>query len=451
MPKYDWGDRKGKVHTRRKRSAAQLGKAKRRKAQGRADARLNRDPLYDPSSTLSGANLSRAADALVGLEFNPQRKALQQEATQAQRQGGAVQSRASDYFLQLAQGERGNVERSQALGGMLQQRLGDIGKTSQTAIDTSQARTEDLLRADEGTRGAGLQGDQGRLMEELAAARARSTASTQTAQQDAAAQTQGYTQLADLSRQAREVRGGEVVGQVANATSARLADVATRRAALESQVGPARTEKLLGLRQSGFENAATAAGLGLDQAKLQAQIQQTRSDASLARAKLRSTNRQNRARNRLTQQQINATLRGQTISAYTQRRGQNISSQDRALDRATRLKIAATRRAGGKLESADAQKLKTSVSNALADITSGQPLTITDNGKTKTYTNPAKYLRDAGASGIVIRAAMERKTGGLNYDTARELRQLGVRVPRNWVRGRPRRNPAKDRPGPQGH
>jgi hypothetical protein len=170
------------------------------------------------------------------------------------------------------------------------------------------------------------------------------------------------------------------------------------------------------------------AGLGLDQAKLQAQIQQTRSDASLARAKLRSTNRQNRARNRLTRQQINATLRGQSISAYTQRRGQDLTTQQRALDRASREKIAKARRKGTKLESADAKKVKTGIVNAVADVNSGAM--VLDG---KRYTDPAKYLRAAGAPGIVIKAALERRGGGLKLSTVSELRRLGVRVPRAWI------------------
>jgi hypothetical protein len=224
----------------------------------------------------------------------------------------AVQKRAGSYFTQLAEAERGNVERTQALGGLLQGRLADIGRASTTALDETQRRSQEVLGADQAVRGPGLGGDPSRLMEELAAARTRSTLSTQTAQQDATAQTGNYAGLADIARQARELRGGETVQQVANATQARLTDVASRRAALEAQVGPARTKNLLDLRQSGFENAATAAGLDLDQAKLQAQMSQDVRDTRLARAKLRSTNRQNRARNRLTRAQIRATLRGQT-------------------------------------------------------------------------------------------------------------------------------------------
>jgi hypothetical protein len=419
--------------------------------------RLNRDPLYQPAQQLSGANLSHAADALVKLEFNPTRKALQQESAQASTQGKAVQNRAGSYFTQLAEAERGNVERTQALGGLLQGRLADIGRASTTALDETQRRSQEVLGADQAVRGPGLGGDPSRLMEELAAARTRSTLSTQTAQQDATAQTGNYAGLADIARQARELRGGETVQQVANATQARLTDVASRRAALEAQVGPARTKNLLDLRQSGFENAATAAGLDLDQAKLQAQMSQDVRDTRLARAKLRSTNRQNRARNRLTRAQIRATLRGQSLSAatqrrgqditaFTQQRGQNISASQQAANRASREKIARTRKAGKSLEPADARKVKQSVSNALALIRSGD---MTYKGKT--YTRPGRMLRDMGAPGIVVQAAMERNTGGLNYDTARELRQLGVRVPRSWLRGQPRRNPQKDRPGLGGH
>jgi hypothetical protein len=400
--------------------------------------RLNRDPLYQPAQQLSGANLSHAADALVKLEFNPTRKALQQESAQASTQGKAVQNRAGSYFTQLAEAERGNVERTQALGGLLQGRLADIGRASTTALDETQRRSQEVLGADQAVRGPGLGGDPSRLMEELAAARTRSTLSTQTAQQDATAQTGNYAGLADIARQARELRGGETVQQVGNATMARLSDVASRRAALEAQVGPARTKNLVDLRQSGFENAATAAGLDLDQAKLQAQMSQDVRDTRLARAKLRSTNRQNRARNKLTRAQIRATLRGQTLSAATQRRGQNITAftQQRGQNIS----------AGKSLEPADARKVKQSVSNALALIRSGD---MTYKGKT--YTRPGRMLRDMGAPGIVVQAAMERNTGGLNYDTARELRQLGVRVPRSWLRGQPRRNPQKDRPGLGGH
>jgi hypothetical protein len=423
----------------------------------RTRRRLNRDPLYQPAQQLSGANLSHAADALVHLEFDPTRKALQQEAAQASTQGGAVQQRAGSYFTQLAEAERGNVERSKALGGLLQTQLGDIGRASTTALDEAQKRSQDVLGADQAVRGPGLGGDPSRLMEELAAARTRSTLSTQAAQQDATNQTGNYAGLADISRQARELRGGETVQQIGNATQARLNDVASRRAALEAQVGPARTKSLLDLRQSGFENAATAAGLDLDQAKLQAQMSTDASDAALARAKLRATNRQNRARNRLTRAQIRATLRGQTLSsattrrgqnitAFTQQRGQNISAAQQAANRASREKIAATRKAGKSLEPTDARKVKQSVSNALALITSGgHDLQRQDVHK------PGSMLRDMGAPGIVVQAAMERNTGGLNYDTARELRQLGVRVPRNWLRGQPRRNPQKDRPGLGGH
>jgi hypothetical protein len=438
--KYAWGDGKGRVHSRPKRTPAQLRKAVRQKAVRRADARLDKDPLYDPAQQLSGARLSHAAQALTDLEFNPQRKALTTEATQAERQGGALQSRAGGYFLQLAEAERGNVERSQAVGNLLQQRLGTIGQESTQALDAAQQKSQDVLNSDETLRGPGLQGGSTQLAEELAAARARQASSQQAATTEAAASTADYGNLADLSRRAREVRGGETVQQLANAESAQLGDIASRRAALEASVGPKRTENLLNLRQSGFENAATAAGLDIDQAKIRQQMRSDAQDAALARAKLRATNKQNKARNRLTRAQIRATRRGQTLSAATQRRGQtiqertqirsqNMTAAQRAADRASRERIAKARRKGTKVEPADARKIKTSISNALADITSGVPLKIDK----KTYSNPAAWLRDQGAPGIVIKAAMERRHGGLRLETVSELRRLGVRVPKGWI------------------
>jgi hypothetical protein len=416
--RYSWGDGKGRVHSRPKRTRSQLNAAKRTRAQ-------DRDPLYDPTQQLSGSRLAGAADALVGLEFDPQRRALEQEAAQTQTQGAAVQNRANSYFLQLAEAERGNVERGQAIGNLLNGQIAEIGRQTNSALDTAQAQGVAAL----GGRPSGLDGGGSeQLATELAAARARAAENTQRAGQDAGSQTAAFTSLADLSRQARELRGGETVQQLANAQSAKLSEIGTRRAALEASVGPKRVEQILGLRQSGFENAATAAGLDLDRAELQAQVQQEQTDAQLAKARLRATNRQNRARNKLTAKQIAATKRGQTLSAETQRRGQditlrgqNMSAAQRAADRKSRENIAKARRKGTKLESADAKKVKTGIVNAVADL---------DQRKPK---NAAAWLRKQGAPGIVIRAALERQRGGLKLSTVAELKRLGIRVPRSWI------------------
>jgi hypothetical protein len=406
---------------RPKRTPAQIRKARRIRRQ-------DRNPLYDPTSQLSGSRLAKAAGDLVNLEVGPQRKALDFEAAQTRTQGAAVQGRANDYFMQLAQAERGNVERGSAIGNLLNGTIAEIGKQTNSALDTAAAQGAAALGADAAVRGPGLDGGSSKLAEELAAARARAGENTQRAGLDAASQTASFTSLADLSRQARELRGGETVQQLANAQQSKLADVSSRRAALEASVGPKRVEQILGLRQSGFENAATAAGLDLDRAELQAQVQQEQTDAQLAKARLRATNRQNRARNKLTAKQIAATKRGQTLSAETQRRGQditlrgqNMSAAQRAADRKSRENIAKARRKGTKLESADAKKVKTGIVNAVADL---------DQRKPK---NAAAWLRKQGAPGIVIRAALERQRGGLKLSTVAELKRLGIRGPRSWI------------------
>lgn len=417
--RHRWDD--GKLHSRPQRTQAQLQRAVQRKRRRRRQARQQADPLYDPAQQLSGRNLRRAADALTALEFNPQRRALQREAAQVETQGGALQSRAGDYFRQLAERERGSVERARALGAQLGQDVARIGGEAQTQLSDVGDQALELMRQDEAVRGGGLSGGTGAVGEELAAARARATATQQTAANDAAAQGTGYAQLADLSRQARELMGGEIVGQLGNRTAGQLEDVRGRMAALEELAGPKRTQNLLTLRQQGFENAATAAGLDLDREELQAQMQQDAAETRLARQRLRSTNRQNRQRNRLTERQIEATERGQDISAETQRRGQDVSAEQRRLDRESRERIARARRTGSKLESADAKKVKTGIVNAVADLESVNPK------------RPAKWLRKQGAPGIVIRAALERRSGGLKLSTVAELRRLGIRVPRSWI------------------
>jgi hypothetical protein len=151
-------------------------------------------------------------------------------------------------------------------------------------------------------------------------------------------------------------------------------------------------------------------------------MQTEANDFTLATKKLRQTAQQNRARNRLTEQQIKATLRGQTLSSQTQRRGQNIQAEIQRRNRASREAIAEANRrakAGGKakLESADARKIKIGIGNASAALGAGKS---------------EKWLRKQGAPELVIRAAKERARGGLSLATQAELKRLGVRVPKGW-------------------
>jgi hypothetical protein len=413
MPKrYRWND--GKLHTRKQRTRTQLRAA----VQAKRDAA---DPLLNPAQPLSGANLRNASEALVGLEFGPQRAALDQESRQIDTQGGALAGKASNYFLELAKAEMGSVDRMKAIGELAGSQIGAAGQAAQGTLDKVASEAQALRGQDAGVRGPGLQSTD-RLAEELAAARTRAGDVTRVAATDTANSMGNYAGLADISRQARELRGGETVQQILNQIATQQADVRSRRGALEGQVGNARTKALLDLRQQGFENAATAEGLGIDRAELQARMRTDAQDFQIAQGKLRETRRQNSARNRLTEKQINATLRGQTLSSQTQRRGQDIQAEIQRRNRASRESIAAANRRakkGGsaKLESADARKVKIGIGNASAALQAGRT---------------EKWLRKQGAPELVIRAAKERAAGGLTLATQAELKRLGVRVPKGW-------------------
>ena len=412
MARYRWSD--GKLHSRKQRTRGQLRAA----VQAKRD---NANPLYDPAAPLSGANLRGAADSLVGLEFGPQRAALQQESAKIDTQGGALAGRASDYFLQLARQEQGSVDRMKAVGEMVGGQIRDAGAANQTALDKVAGEAETLRSQDVAVRGEGLQSTD-RLAEELAASRARAAAAQQTASTDAAQTTGNYAGLADLSRQAREQRGGETVQQILNRIATQQADVRSRSSALEGQVGNARTKAVLDLRQQGFENAATAAGLDIDQAELKARLANDQADNRLARQQLAETRRQNAARNKLTEAQIRATRRGQTLSSSTQRRGQDIQAEIQRRNRSSREAIAQANRDAkkggkGRLESADARKLKIQIGDSTAALQSGRT---------------EKWLRKQGAPSIVIKAAKERQAGGLTLATQAELKRLGIRVPKGW-------------------
>ena len=125
----------------------------------------------------------------------------------------------------------------------------------------------------------------------------------------------------------------------------------------------------------------------------------------------------------------------------TQRRGQNITragqltaSQDRRLDRQSREQIATLNRQAkadekrrGRPEPADSRKARNSIVSIVADI----------KGDPKFRGRPPEatlaLLRKRGANPLEARAAYEiHRAGGVADNTARMLRQAGIRVPRGW-------------------
>jgi hypothetical protein len=440
-------------------------KAKKPKAKKPKKHNYNTDPLYSPAQQLSGANLRKAALDLSALEFRPQEQALARRSQDVNTQGAALSGRASDYYIQLAREEQGNLDRIKALQGLTSSQLNEAGQASQSTLSGIADQAQRLADQDSAVRGRGLQAGADLVGQEVASQRGLATRDLQQAQAQAAATTQGYGQFAGLAGQAISARGAETQQMLLNNLARQQTGIADERATLAAQRGSATTKNLTTLRQSAFENLATEQGLGIKQADLQAQVNQQQATAKLRTRQQKEVERQNRARNKLTKKQIAAVKRGQTISARTQRRGQNISSStqrrgqnmsaaQRAADRAARQRIAATRRstsrgggrAGSGGMSAAAIKQRTNIDAAVVQIGNDRKLSPHRNERGPYLVN---VLVKRGLDPLSAQAAVEiARYGVLRPATQSRLRRAGIRIPRDW---KPRRQKRPTGPFGTGH
>lgn len=385
--------------------------------------------LYDPTQPLQGKRLRRSSKLLTALEFDPQRRALEREEAKIVSQGNAGVDRASTYYRDVVDRTQGDVSTQAAIGELLRQKIGASGAEAQAGISNAVGQAAQLRRADEFTRGPGLDGGSNASAMEAQAAAQRAAAAQQQGLDSEAQGTANYQQLSDLSRRATAAQGGETQRELLLQLANQRAGISDKRSALEASAAGKQRQNVLDLRQQGFENLVTMEGLGIKREDLQADIENSKADQALAKKKLRQQSKDSKRRARLQRRQIAATRRGQDISAETQRRGQDISAQQQERNRASREAIARSKKTKRPMESSDARKVKQGIVNAVADMVEDPKL------KNKPPAEQARILRKRGAPAVVIRAARERSTGGLNADTAAELRALGIRVPKAWLRG----------------
>lgn len=437
--------------------AAAAGKKAAKKRRNRQTAAYNADPLNDPTTVLSGAALRRAAQEVVKVQFDPQRAALGQELSQVNRQTDAQVERAGDYYRNLARDEAKSVARQQAVGALAGQAVNTLGARADDSL--ARAGQTAIAQADPGQTGA-----TSRVAEEMAAARMRSAGDTQNAALSTNASAANYAGLAGIASQATAMRGGEIRGQLLNQLSAKQADIRSRKSALEAQVGPATTDTLLKLRQSGFDNLVTQQGLQIKTEDLRAQIAQNTAAQALANRRQTEVERNNARRaalenRRLNQSynlgraRINATVRGQDLSYRSATLRNQTATQIAAANRSSRERIAAAqvaaKRAGlnrGRGMNAAAQKQLVTISAIETDIRNdGEMQRRARAGRWMGGNSVYARARNNGAGPLEALAAVEIvQFGRVSAETQRKLRANGVVVPPQWrpIGGRHRR------PGP---
>jgi hypothetical protein len=282
---------------RAKKPAKPLTPAQRRKR------RLAKNPLYNPTKVLSGADLADAAKALTNLDLNPQLSALDTQAKTTQTQGTGLIDKSAGFYRDIASQEADRVARQKALSDRLNATLSGIASDSQTTADRAKQDVTDAQAADTAVRGPGLSGggDQAAAAD-LAAQRARAGQTAETFRSSGASQGANNEAFLNASAAAQGMHAGEVHKQLVNQLANRLGDIASKRTSVESTRGASDVKNLTTLRQQGFENIATMQGLGIKEQDLAAQTADQAARRELAKQQAAETRRNNRRRARIAQQ-----------------------------------------------------------------------------------------------------------------------------------------------------
>jgi hypothetical protein len=248
-------------------------------------AQRNADPLYDPTRQLAGQDLYASAKKITDAQIDPRVSALGQQMKSATTQGTALASRAGDYYKQMAADEMRRVAQQRAIGNMLNEQTAAVGAGTQEAFDRMGAAEQQRQASDTTLRGTGLGGDVSQVPEEIAAQRGTAATLQQGAANSAAQQGSEWSQLANAMSQSRQLRGGEVQGQLINRLANQQGQLRGQISDVESTRGDVFTKNLVDLRQHSFENLITQAGLNIKTADLQSNIDATNQRAEAATAK----------------------------------------------------------------------------------------------------------------------------------------------------------------------
>lgn len=398
---------------------AKRRKAKKKKlsAKARRQRRLDKNPLYDPGTVLRGHSLADAVHNIVGLQYAPQERAIDRGERNTFTQGTALAGRAKGYYRDVAAREAQNVARQGALASATNSQLAGIASESQGQIAAAKAGEEQRQGADQNLRGEGLSGGPSQAISELAAQRANAASSGQAFRSAGVLQGAAGTGLASSMAGAHAMHGAEEQGQLTNKLLNALAELRTKRTDLASDRGAAESKALLDLRQSGFENLATAKGLGLKEEDLAITAADKAAQRKLAKQKTSDARRHNKALEGQGQSRIGETGRHNRVT-------EGISQQN-----------ANKKPAGGKgaksLTPAARRGYRSSYQKAIGKIRTGK-------GLKKGGRNAGDFIDLLTASGVpseIARAAAETvKYGGASPKLRRTIRKrYGF-----WVKGRKR-------------
>jgi hypothetical protein len=224
------------------------------------------NPLYQPTSVLSGKPLADYTQALTNVQYDPAIRQLSQQIAQNAAQGAAAQKQTAGYFAQLLPYAQQSAQDVGGINAQAQTALQKIASDAQARIDQtgSQVSAPQAQLAGQGLAGGGTQ----RLAEGLASAKLAASNQATSGQQYAqnlgtAAQTLAAQNLGTYA-----LRGQERLGQIAQATRLAQQPVEQQLATKQSEKAQAYGTNLMAARQQQYQNWVTAQGLGLKSAAI---------------------------------------------------------------------------------------------------------------------------------------------------------------------------------------
>lgn len=312
--------------------------------------KIAQDPLYNPAVPLTGTALHDAVQRSVGLEFDPQQRALEQQLSNVSTQGRALQGTVAGSYADLAAREQDAIGRQQGLAKSLDDQLAQMAQRGSAAFDQADQRLNAAKMDSRGFGTAGFEGSQG----ELEHLRERDRYTQGAVRSNAAVQSEGFNQLLNVMAQARAMQGEEAQQALRTGLTNDQNTVRQGLQDLAKQRGAAAAQRTLDLRQSAITNQLAQQELGADLAALQSKEEQARLKR-IADARRAKGDRESRE-----------TVAGMNASERAADRRQR--AEDARRRRALDLRLAQLKKTGATKESESARSDRVGILNIADEI-----------------------------------------------------------------------------------
>lgn len=376
----------------------------------------------------SALAMRRAANAQVDLATRPALNSIDAERRRVVREGGETMRRlgvANEQFL----GPQGVLARSltaaQGSSAQAAQRMGGVAEEARQRLGQSMSEAQGRMTQDAAVRGPGLDGGSGQqLADAMAKSQGRVEADANAYKSSGVARGAGFEGLIAAAMASQGQRAQEQTAQLANTQAGTLGQLALKREDIVGSRGPMREKALGDLQQQAFTNEVTMRGLGIKE-------QSEANDLYLGQLA-----------NALGYDKLESAEDVAEMRDTTTRRGQDITSDDRAAGNANRLAIAqvrANKKNANSLTPFQRMKLREqnnekrgNVERMVREIPELEKF-LTDDGKKLTSTQIRIRLAEKYKDKDLVNTAYDlAKNGYISPANIKALERKGITVPKKW-------------------